>query len=161
MSELLETFIIFIIVLILIFIIDYLINKKKLYLLEHNGLNKKNKKKKIKPIGEIDYLVVKFNLNKDKINLHEAIIWISFINAFIISFTSSIITLIPLKMLFQLLIAFVILFSLIYALYEIYGRHLKNIEEKNLIIKITESNKKNIKKEPKKDTKKTNKNKKE
>ena len=158
MKELYETLLIFIIVLIVIFIIDYLINKKRLYLIEHNGLTKKNKKKKVKPIGEIDYLVVKFKLNRDKINQKKAIIWISLINAFIISFTSSVITLIPVKMVFQLLIAFVILFALIYALYEIYGRYLKNVEEKSLIKKIEDSNtKKEVKKNKNSKTKNKNK----
>lgn len=133
MPNLLEPLIVFILVLIIIFIIDYQINKNKLYLIEHKGLSKQNKKKKIKQIGEIDYLTHKFKLQDKTLYTKRVIFWISIINAFIISFTSTIITLIPLNMIFQLLIAFVLLFALIYSLYEIYGRHLKNIEDKTLI----------------------------
>ena len=133
LPNLLEPLIVFILVLIIIFIIDYQINKNKLYLIEHKGLSKQNKKKKIKQIGEIDYLTHKFKLQDKTLYTKRVIFWISIINAFIISFTSTIITLIPLNMIFQLLIAFVLLFALIYSLYEIYGRHLKNIEDKTLI----------------------------
>ena len=117
----LNTLYLFIGLFILIGVVDYLINKKKL---------KKKKNKKNKPIGEIDYLVTKFKLDRSKININKAIIYIAIINSFIISFTSCLIMIIPLKLIWQMLIAFVLLFSLIYALYEIYGRHLKKLEEK-------------------------------
>ena len=123
MQKYLNTLYLFIGLFIVIGIINYIINKRKL-------TNKKSKKKnkKIKTIGEIDYLVNKFKLDRNKITNKNTIIWIAIINSFIISFTSCLIMLIPLKLMWQLLIAFVILFSLIYALYEIYGRHLKNKE---------------------------------
>ncbi len=117
----LNTLYLFIGLFILIGVVDYLINKNKL---------KKKKNKKNKPIGEIDYLVTKFKLDRSKININKAIIYIAIINSFIISFTSCLIMIIPLKLIWQMLIAFVLLFSLIYALYEIYGRHLKKLEEK-------------------------------
>ena len=50
--------------------------------------------------------------------------WCAIINAFIISSVVTIISNIKLKMMWQLLIGFVLLFALIYSLYEIYGRHL-------------------------------------
>ena len=131
MNEYLENLILFISLFIIIFLIDYFfINKRRLTLIKNKGVTKKGKVKKVKSIGEIDYLKAKFKLNSHKLNKDKAIIWISIINSFIISFTSSIILLIPLKMIWQLLIAFIILFSLIYALYEIYGRYLKRKEEK-------------------------------
>lgn len=122
---------VFIILLIVIFIIDYfLINKRKLKAMTNKTPAKKGKKKKTKSIGELDYLIVKFKLNEKKLNKNQAIIWISLINSFIISIVSSIIMLMPFKIMWQLIIAFVLLFCLIYSLYEIYGHHLKKIEQK-------------------------------
>lgn len=126
-----ESIYIFIILMIVIFLVDYfIINKRKLELLKSNGITKKGKKKKVKSIGEIDYLVYKFKLDSKKINKERMIIWISIINSFIISIVSSIIMLMPFKLMWQMLIAFALLFGLIYSLYEIYGRHLKNKENK-------------------------------
>jgi len=126
-----EAFYLFLGLLILIYIIDYfLINKHRLKLIRNNGITKKGKKKKAKNISELDYLVSKFKLNKAKLNEEKVIIWISLINSFIIAITSSIIILLPFKLMWQMLIAFIMLFGLIYALYEIYGRHLKKMEER-------------------------------
>lgn len=115
----------FIGLLIIIFIIDYyIINKRKL------STSKKGKKKKEKQIGELDYMIIKFKLNPKKIDKKKAIFWISLINSFIISLVSTILMLAPFKIIWQMLIAFVLLFGLIYSLYELYGRHLKKKEEK-------------------------------
>ena len=54
------------------------------------------------------------------------LIWFSIIDAFIISFVTTFITIIKLDTIWQILIGFVLLFVLIYAFYEIYGRHLIN-----------------------------------
>lgn len=117
---------------ILVFLIDYfLINKKKLNLIKNKGKTKKGKTKKIKNIGELDYVIAKFKLDFKKIDTEKAIIWISLINSFIISLVSFIIMIIPLKIAWQMLIAFALLFGLIYSLYEIYGRHLKKLQNKN------------------------------
>ncbi len=132
MANYLKDFLFFLGVFIIIFIIDYFfINKKKLKRINNAGQTKKGKAKKIKPIGELDYLTTKFKLDPKKLNKNKVIFWISLINSFIISFTSSFIILIKLKLVWQLLIAFVMLFALIYALYELYGRHLKKLERKN------------------------------
>ncbi|MCI8670868.1 MAG: hypothetical protein HFI36_02380 [Bacilli bacterium] len=121
----------FVILMIIVFLVDYyLINKKRLYLITNKGKNKKGKNKKIKNIGELDYLIMKFKLDKKKINQNKAIFWIAIINSFIISSVSCVIMLIPLKLMWQMLIAFALLFALIYSIYEIYGRHLKKEEEK-------------------------------
>ena len=121
----------FVILMIIVFLVDYyLINKKRLYLITNKGKNKKDKNKKIKNIGELDYLIMKFKLDKKKINQNKAIFWIAIINSFIISSVSCVIMLIPLKLMWQMLIAFALLFALIYSIYEIYGRHLKKEEEK-------------------------------
>lgn len=122
---------IFIVLLIVVFLVDYyFINKRKLILINNKGMTKKGKKKKVKNISEIDYLVGKFKLNEKKLNKDRVIIWISLINSFIIASVSSVVMLMPFKIMWQLLIAFVLLFGLIYALYEIYGRYLKKMEVK-------------------------------
>ena len=131
MNEYLLSVYIFIALLIIVFLVDYyLINKRKLNLIKNKGVTKKGKKKKIKSISEIDYLKAKFKLDEKKLDKDKMIIMISFINAFIISLVSSIVMLMPFAIMWQMIIAFALLFGLIYALYEIYGRHLKRKEEK-------------------------------
>lgn len=126
-----EAFIVFIILFVIVFLVDYyLINKKRLNIINNKGKNKKGKKKKIKNISELDYLIYKFKLNEKKLKKEDVIKWISLINSFIISVVSSIIMLLPFKIMWLMLIAFVLLFGLIYSLYEIYGRHLKKQEKK-------------------------------
>lgn len=116
---------------ILVFLVDYfLINKNKLELIKNKGVTKKGKKKKIKNIGELDYIIAKFKLDFKKIDSEKAIICISLINSFIISIVSFIIMIMPFKIMWQMLIAFVLLFCLIYALYEIYGRYLRKLQNK-------------------------------
>lgn len=122
----------FLVLFLIVFCVDYfLITRRKLKIITNKGNGKNGKKKKAKSIGELDYLIAKFKLNDKKVNKERSIIWISLINSFIISFVSTVITLIPFKLIWQMLLAFALLFSLIYALYEIYGRHLKKEEEKN------------------------------
>jgi len=85
---------------------------------------RKVKKGTINKTIELSYLIPKFNLNKLKINYPRITTDISLINAFIIAFVSTLVTSLPYHMVFQLLIGFVMLFALIYSLYEIYGRHI-------------------------------------
>ena len=129
MNEYLLSVYIFIALFIIVFLVDYfLINKRKLNLIKNKGINKKGKKKKIKAIGEIDYMTMRFKLNTKKIDMDKAIIGISIINSFIISIVSSVVMLMPFAILWQMVVAFALLFGLIYALYELYGRHLKKKE---------------------------------
>lgn len=131
MNEYLLSIYIFIVLFIIVFLVDYfLINKRKLNLIKKGGVTRKGKKKKIKSISEIDYISMKFKLDSKKLNMDKMIIVISLINAFIISIVSSIVMLMPFAIMWQLIVAFALLFGLIYALYEIYGRHLKQKEEK-------------------------------
>ncbi len=88
-------------------------------------LRYKIKRGKEKSIGEISYLIRKFHLDVRKLDYWKFIIPISLMNAFIISFVATAIMLLPFDMIWQLLIGFVFLFLLIYAIYEIYGRHLE------------------------------------
>ena len=119
----LKTLYLFVGLMLVVFLVDYyLVNKRKLKLINNKGKNK--------TIGELDYLIIKFKLKEKKLNKDRVIFWIAIINSFIISFVSSVVMLLDIPIVFQLLIAFVLLFSLIYSLYELYGRHLKKLEEK-------------------------------
>ena len=82
------------------------------------------KYKKKKQIGEIKYLVNKFNLDEKKLKKRQMILWICIIDAFIISFVGTFIFMLPIDYVWKFLSGFVLLFALIYALFEIYGRHL-------------------------------------
>ena len=131
MNEYLLSLYIFIALFMIVFVVDYfLINKRKLNLIKNKGVTKKGKRKKIKNISEVDYLSAKFKLDTKKLDMDKMIIVISIINAFIISIVSSVIMLMPFAIMWQMIIAFALLFGLIYALYEIYGRHLKHKEER-------------------------------
>lgn len=131
MNEYLLSGYIFIVLFIIVFLVDYfLINKRKLALIKNKGVTKKGKKKKIKNISEIDYLIAKFKLKEKELDMDIMIMIISLINSFIISIVSSVIMLMPFAIMWQMIIAFALLFGLIYCLYEIYGRHLKYKEER-------------------------------
>ena len=116
MKVILVNFVFFLLLMLIIFFIDYLfIMKRKL----------KGKKKKSKDdIMEINYLAARFKLDKSKILYKPTAMWCALINGFIISLVSTVISNIKLHMAWQLLIGFVLLFGLIYSIYEIYGRHL-------------------------------------
>lgn len=97
---------------LLIFIITYWMNLNNY------------KKRKYTSIGELNYLLKKFNLDRKKLPVRKMLLNFSLLDAFIMAFTASFITALPVNTVFQMLIGFVLLFALIYALYEIYGRHL-------------------------------------
>ena len=78
----------------------------------------------VKYTNEGKLMIIRYNLDEKKVDYQELLRWTSFCNAFIISLTSTIICNIPLKMYYQLAIGFVILFGLIYSIFEIVGRHL-------------------------------------
>lgn len=109
------------------------------FLLQYNFVIKPKKKKgkgnKVKnnEVIEIEYLSSKFKIDKNKLKTPALGLEICFINAFIISFVSTLISNIPLKFYYQFMIGFVILIAMIYGIYEIYGRNLVkkfNIEKK-------------------------------
>ena len=106
-----EMYVIFyLVVYLIVFLVTYIIDLIKI------------KKKKQKKIGEIQYLVSKFKLDINKLNYKKVCLVISFLNAFIISSVTLVISLLKTNMTLQLIVGFVLLFSLIYSLYEIYGR---------------------------------------
>lgn len=79
---------------------------------------------------DINYLVKKFDLDMRKTK-YKKIKWlVTFINPFIISFTFTVLININGKYIIKLLIGFVVLFILIYSIYEIVGRTLKKKEDK-------------------------------
>ena len=123
MDEVKISLIIGVITFVVVLLVDYLfILLPKYRIITNKKVSKKRKKNTT--IMEMQFLCVKFNLDENKINLSYLIKWIAFLNALIISFSSTIIFFIPLKIMWQLLIGFVIVFGLIYALYELLGRHL-------------------------------------
>ncbi len=84
----------------------------------------KIKKGKYNKIGEINYLILKFKLDPQKINYKSTSLMVSILDALIIASTCVIIFLIPVALIWQMVIGFVLLFALIYSVYEIYGRSL-------------------------------------
>lgn len=113
MKSLMLNLLFFFVIGLVLFMLDYLfLMKRKL----------KSKKVKNDEIMEINYLISKFKLDKNKVLYKPMCLYCSLINGFIISFTVTVISNIKLKMIWQLLIGFVIVFGLIYAIYEIYGR---------------------------------------
>ena len=80
---------------------------------------------------EINYIINRFKLDMRKTKYKDIKWAVTFINAFIISFTFTVLINIEISYILKLLIGFVILFALIYSIYEIVGRTLKKKEEKN------------------------------
>ena len=109
-SEILFNVFMFLIFFLVIFIITYFMNLSKY--------------KKKKSIGEMKYLINKFNLDEKRLKKGKMILWVCIIDAFIISFVGTFIFMLPIDYVWKFLIGFVLLFALIYALFEIYGRHL-------------------------------------
>ncbi len=107
----------FVILSILIFLFEYLFVMKK-------RIKGRSKKKSVDQVMEFIYLIGRFKLDKNKVVYNKMAKWCSIINGFIISAVVTVISNIDLYIVWQLLIGFVLLFALIYSLYEIYGRHL-------------------------------------
>ncbi len=123
MEKILFNILFFFILMFVIFFVDY-------YFVMRKKLKGKGKRKK-EDIMEINYLVGKFKLDKSKLHYKPIALWCALINAFIMSFVATVVYNIKLHRAWQLLIAFVLLFALIYSIYEIYGRHLLRKEKRN------------------------------
>ncbi len=100
----------FLIVFTAIFAINYLWSLRKI--------------KKHKKIDLVDYVTNRFKLDSKKIKATNMILIISLINALIISLAYTVITNLNISFIWQLMIAFILIFALIYSLYELYGRYL-------------------------------------
>ena len=110
-----------------VFIVVFLINFLWIFKRGYENIKKQKSKKKNKKLEEfvgLSYLIPKFKLDINKMNLNYVFFMVSLIDAFIISFVFVVITIIPWDMGFSMLLGFVLLFGLIYALYEILGRGL-------------------------------------
>lgn len=130
MNEIIYNLIFFIVVFLMVYIFCYYIagnikvpKEKNKYKTTSKG-KKVKKEKPFKYTNEGKLMIIRYNLDEKKVDYQELLRWTSFCNAFIISLTSTIICNIPLKMYYQLAIGFVILFGLIYSIFEIVGRHL-------------------------------------
>ena len=104
----------FLVVFFLVFIVIYIANLRKV------------KKEKYDTIGEINYVIKKFKLDKKKINYKKEIRMIALLDSIIIASVGTFVTSLDIMIILQLGLGFVLLFALIYSLYEIYGRHLTN-----------------------------------
>ncbi len=111
----------YLIIFLAIFLLDYfLMLKPKLKMLSGS---KKTKKGKNVSIMEIEYLSMKFKLDKNKLLVKWVLLWIAFANAIIITVVSCVVSFVPAHIVVQFLIGFVILMGLIYSLYELLGRY--------------------------------------
>ena len=127
MNWVINNLIFFIIVFLMVYIFCYYIAGRIKVPKEKNKDKSTCKGKKQRPFkytNEGKLMVIRYNLDEKKVDYQELLKWTSFCNAFVISLTCTIISNIPLKMYFQLAIGFIILFALIYSIFEIVGRHL-------------------------------------
>ena len=122
LETILLNIIFFMSIFLLVFLVDFYIVSKE-----------KNKKRKIEKMTSQDlYIIKKFDLDDKLVNLRQLNFHISVINSFIIAFVSTLISITDFHISIQMGISFVLLFGLIYSLYEIYGRNLsKKIGKKN------------------------------
>lgn len=114
-ENILLNIIFFLVVFFIIFIADfYFISKEK------------GKKRKVEKMTSQDlYIIKKFDLDEQRISLKILNLHISIINSFIIAFVSTTVSITNFNIGIQMAISFVLLFGLIYSLYEIYGRIMK------------------------------------
>ena len=90
---------------------------------------RRNDYKKLKDGSYIKAFIARYNLDMRKTNYKTVLYTFTFINAFILAFTSSLVLNID-KFIWKVVISFIVVFVLIYALFEIAGRYLKNKEDK-------------------------------
>ena len=110
-----------------VFIVVFLINFLWIFKRGYENIKKQKSKKKNKKLEEfvgLSYLIPKFKLDINKMNLNYVFFMVSLIDAFIISFVFLVISSIPWSIGFSMLLGFVLLFGLIYSLYEFLGRSL-------------------------------------
>ena len=121
MANFLEYVIYFLLVFIIVFIVDFFIIKKPIYDSLNNKQKKNKKKDKLRDIFELNYIITKFNLDKKKMPIKKCLLHFTLINALIISLTVTILSMLDIFIGWKFLIGFILLFGLIYAIYELYG----------------------------------------
>ena len=92
----------------------------------------KKKKKDYNKLKKSDYVklfIAKYNLDVRKTKYDSVLNVLAFNNAFAISFTAALIININ-KYIWKVAVSFVVLFTLLFSLYEVGGRYLKSREEK-------------------------------
>lgn len=120
--------IISIILFVLLIIIFYVFNLRKINILLGKKKNKSKKtQKKLKKIDvvEFKYLVYKYKIKEENLLSKKMVLIVALINSLIITLTFIVISILPIKIMWQLMIGFVLLFGLIYSLYGILGLILK------------------------------------
>ena len=108
---------VFLIIFFIIFLGDYFFVKRK-YL-------KKKKKGKKQELMEASYLAAKFKLNQESLINKKMLKIFSMINAFIIAIVCVTVLVIDCNVILKLVIGFILLIALIYAIYELLGRFLE------------------------------------
>ena len=104
----------FVVLFLLVFVAIYVHNLRKV------------KKKKQDSIGELNYVVKKFKLDKKRINYKKEIRVVALLDSLIIASVGTFVTSLEIAIFLQLGLGFILMLALIYALFEIYGRHLVN-----------------------------------
>lgn len=118
------------------FIIDFLVIFLIVYLIYILFINKrKNNFSLLNDNDQIKLFVNRYKLDINKVNYKYLITIISLINSFILSLTCAIILRID-NILFSICVCFIIMFSLIFILFEIAGRYFKKLEKKVGKVKI-------------------------
>ena len=119
LSNILEVVLTFLGIYILVYLVYYL------FLCRKKKSKKQKGKKEFRVTNEMNYLIIKFNLDVKTLDIKSLARGVALINAFIIAFVSTILINLKMQTILRLLIGFVLLFVLIYACYEIYGNYLK------------------------------------
>lgn len=104
----------FVVLFLLVFVAIYVHNLRKV------------KKKKQDTIGELNYVIKKFKLDKKRINYKKEIRVVALLDSLIIASVGTFVTSLEIAIFLQLGLGFILMLALIYALFEIYGRHLVN-----------------------------------
>lgn len=109
---------------ILFFVIVFLLLLILFTIYYRNKIGKKKEK-----LSEVRYFIKRFKLNRKLIDLKKFLNGISLINSLIISFVTTLLMYMDIVWKFnyilELFLGFILLFLLIYSLYEIYGNILK------------------------------------
>lgn len=111
-----------------VFIVVFLSNYFLYYKRGYKRIVKQKKKKKLKKIEDFlgfSYLIPKYKLDVSKVNLDAMFLVLSGVNAFIIAVVFICVTLIDWDIAFSIMLGFVLIFGLIYGMYEILGKILR------------------------------------
>ena len=115
---------------VLNFLLDFLGFYAIIFLIYVVFLNKKKKDySKLKKGDLIKVFIARYNLDMRKQDYKKVLLLYTIVKVFVISFTAALIMNIN-SFIWKVVIAFVVVFVLIYALFEILGRVLKKREEK-------------------------------